>query len=75
MRNFILFVFGLFGVGLLFGCGDHSKDYLKHAQSIPPLVVPSDAAPLKQKTLYPIPKISSNHLSKQSTSLKPPTMQ
>lgn len=69
--RFLLYVLML---GCLVSCAAHSKDYLKKSQSIPPLVIPSDAAPLKQNTLYIIPSVSSQDLPKQSTSLKPPTM-
>lgn len=58
---------------LLAGCADHNKDYLNHNQSIPSLIVPKTAAPLKQNDLYLIPS-EPDHLPAQSTSTKPPTM-
>ena len=75
MKHITLLTTGLCVAALLLGCVDHSKDYLKNAQSIPPLVIPSSVPPIKQKALYPMPHVSYAQLPKQSTSLKPPTME
>ena len=70
MRYFLLIIFALF----ITSCASHEKDYLKNSQSVPPLIVPQTAAPIKQEPLYLIPP-EPNNLPPQSTSLKPPTLQ
>ncbi len=75
MRYFILSTVMLFGAALLTACASHEKDYINQSKSVSPLIVPPGAAPLKQESTYPIPQVSTNNLSKQTTSLKPPTLQ
>ena len=51
--------------------GAHDKASAKHAQTIPPLVIPAGAHPLKEQSYYTVPK-TAKHPATTPVSLLPP---